>query len=138
MSKIRFEQPQNKLVDFEYTKLGASKAREEPKRLNVFELDILYMHGDADGYTKDTCTYENTVEGEVALLEHCNFLRRCILEYPHGMGGDDGYWHIPMYSVYGDDYIPRDNPYCEGHATVESFGVIYIDYNAKEHTITLE
>lgn len=123
-----------------YSKISIAEASLKPKdsRLNVFELDVVYMHGDADGYTRNRHVYENTEEGIKDLLGHGAFLYNCMTKYPHGMGGEDGYWDVKDFDKYGEEEIPRDNPYCSGHAHVESFGVIYVDPDGVEFPVTLE
>ena len=111
--------------------------RKEEKKRDIFELDVSYMHGDADYDEEETYQYENTEEGRKKLVEHCTFLAKCVTKFPHGMGGDDGYWDVEGYDEYGDDYIPRDNEHCVGHASVESFGVVYIDENGVEFEANL-
>lgn len=110
----------------------------DEEALNTFELEILYMHGDADGNTLDKNNYPNTDEGRKKLVEHCTFLAKCVVAFPHGMGGDDGYWDIEGYEEFGEEYIPLDNEYCKGHATVISFGIVYVDEKGVEFIVNLE
>ena len=65
-------------------------------------------------------------------------LAKCVVAFPHGMGGDDGYWDIEGYEEFGEEYIPLDNEYCKGHATVISFGIVYVDEKGVEFIVNLE
>lgn len=101
---------------------------------NMFELCVTYMHGDADHYTKDKYYYGKGEEKKV--LEHINFLAACMAKFPHGMGGNDGYWDVPGYEEYGEDAIPRDNECCDGHATVEEVEVFWFNDEGKQFLVT--
>lgn len=98
---------------------------------DVFVLEVQYMHGDADHYTNDEYHYID----HTLLLEHANFLEVCKKKFSHGMGGNDGYWDVPGYELYGEDYIPRDNECCNGHASVESFKAYWIDSKGNKYVV---
>ena len=101
---------------------------------NVFELRVTYMHGDADHYTKDKYYYYK--DEEEKLLAHLNFLVACINAFPHGMRGNDGYWAVPGYTGFGDEWVPLDNECCEGHATVWEIDTYFINEEGKLFLVT--
>ena len=123
-----------------YTKLVVSgeRLRVMPKQTLVYELEVLFVHGDADGYSTETYTYSADEIGGAKVVEHCNFLARCITAFPNGMGGDDGYWEVPGYEEFcGEDGFPLDNECCEGHASVASFGIVYVNQDGVEFPVNL-
>lgn len=120
----------------QFTDLDISDTPLRSKHTDIFELRVTYMHGDADGYTKEIYSYKDKFRDK--LLEHAMFLDRCIVAFPDGMGGDDGYWKVDGYKEFGEDRIPPDSEHCDGHATVKSFGVVYIDGNGTEYPVTLK
>lgn len=122
-----------------YNKLTISeeRLRKGPDQVSVYELEVLFMHGDGDGNSVKTFIYDADEAGLLKVIEHCNFLARCVVAFPRGMGGDDGYWEVPGYEEFGEDEFPLDNEYCEGHASVEAFGVIYVNQDGVEFPTNL-
>lgn len=122
-----------------YNKLVVSgqRLRVMPEQTSVYELEVLFMHGDGDGNTTKVFTYPADEMGGVKVIEHCNFLARCITAFPNGMCGDDGYWEVPGYEEFGEGNFPLDNEYCEGHASVETFGIVYVNQDGVEFPVNL-
>ena len=88
---------------------------------NTFVLVIEFMHGDADGYSTEEYHYSTPLQA-VGCIE---FYERCIEKYPHGMGGNDGYWDVKGYKEFGDEVIPMGSAYAEGHANVQNIKMFY-------------
>ena len=91
-------------------------------KVSTYEVTVVHMHGDADNYTTDVHDFDSSSE----MLDFVNFIYRCMALYPHGMGGDDGYWKVEGYDQFGD-YLHQDNEVCDGHATPETPKVVYYD-----------
>lgn len=91
---------------------------------DCFELEIIFMHGDADRYSTNSFRTFHSHK----LVPAIEFFRLCVQKFPYGKGGNDGFWDVDGYSDYGDEIIPMDNPYCDGHASIEEINVYY--YNS--------
>lgn len=104
-------------------KIAATGVVSHPYR-SMFELEITFMHGDADGYSKK---YLREFDAR-KLIPAVEFFRRCEKRFPHGMGGDDGFFDVEGFEKY-QDLIPMDSPYVDGHADIEDIKVFYYDGN---------
>jgi hypothetical protein len=121
--------------------------QEQVNPTNVFQLEVLFMHGDGDGYTTKVYTIKgldphNATEG-------IEFFQACIVAHSHGMGGDDGYWEIPGYYFPGEEakdqeddnwwggqwQIPQDSEYCDGHATVREIKMFWYTGAGVKHAV---
>lgn len=117
----------------------------KPKYVECYVIYLTFMHGDADYYSYEELRYETTEE----MIEMYNFLVRCYNHFPHGMGGDDGYWDVEGYEAltdaeqaedgrWYDEFFPRDNEYCSGHATVREFKVKYYGPTGQEFDVAFD
>lgn len=92
------------------------------KKRDIYEIVVKHMHGDANFYTTD-----DHLRDEEGMIRMVNFFLRCMAAYPNGMGGDDRFDHVQDYEEF-ENYLYRDNEYCNGHATPDTIIVYY--YNA--------
>jgi len=126
----------------------AIKERVNP--VNLFQIEVGFMHGDGDAYTNRT--YDVGLVGTDAETM-LRFFAECMLKYPYGMGGDDGYWSVPGYFEDGvrttpdEEYgcyeeglyvIPQSSSYCNGHAQVKSLDLFYYNGLGVKHRVEYE
>ena len=90
------------------------------------------MHGDADHYTTEIVDFKT----ENKMLDFVNFILRCMVAYPNGMGGDDRFDHIKGYAKY-EEWLYRDNEYCEGHATPNTMDIVHYDSDSVKWDVDL-
>ena len=142
MNNIRYTQPNlptyisnTEPVTYSEVSISSDKLRKN-KDLDVYELHVKFMHGDADWYTYSKFTYKNNAEGIQKLIGHGSFLHSCMLNPPNG--GDEGYWDVPGYDKFGEGNMPSDSEWTDGHASLVGFGVIYIDKNGVEYPVDLK
>lgn len=102
----------------------------KPEHKNEFEVRIKFMHGDADGYTWDSLYTEDGKEALNAL----NFLARCLVAFPNGMGGQDDYSKVQGYEEF-EDLIPWDITCCDGSASVETVELFYYNSRGLPHRV---
>jgi len=101
------------------------KVKKSNEKKNKFELVVEFMCGDADSYPVDSRLYKEDERED--LIRDYNFLTRCMSAFPNGMGGNDGFWDVEGWNDAWEDFFPRDNPDCDGHADVEGIDVFYFD-----------
>lgn len=89
---------------------------------NCFALEIEFMHGDADSYSKETICEFNAEK----LILAVQFFNQCNSKFKHGMRGSDGFWDVEGYDAFGD-YIHCNSEYTAGHASIENIKVFYYD-----------
>lgn len=142
MSKLRNIQPNLpssttniEPIVYSVISINPNKLRKD-KDLDVYELHVKFMHGDADWYTDGKFVYKNNKDGIEKLTGHGSFLHACMLSPPDG--GDEGYWDVPGYDKFGDGKIPSDSEWTDGQAMIVNFGVIYIDSNGVEYPVELK
>ena len=124
--------------------------KEQVNPTNLFQVEVLFMHGDGDAYT--TKTYDVGLVGTAAKAM-LKFFTDCTKKYPQGMGGDDGYWAVPGYFDEGvstepdEEYgcyeeglydIPSSSEYCEGHAQVQTVELYYYNGSGVKHRVAYE
>jgi hypothetical protein len=114
---------QDKLQQFTHCELQPYK---NPKR-GTYEVTVIHMHGDADHYTTNVSDFSTRDIDK--MLKYVNFILRCMVAYPNGMGGDDGYWDIEGYEEH-EEYFYQDNESCDGHASPDSMEIVYYDVNS--------
>ena len=105
---------------------------ENPKR-GLYEVTVVHMHGDADNFTTDVHDFKSKDK----MLDFVNFILRCMVAYPHGMGGDDRYDHIEGCDKYNEEYLHLDNEVCLGHATPWKLDVVYYDNDSVKWDVKL-
>lgn len=108
---------------------------------NQFQIEVLFMHGDADAFT--------TKMYKVGLVAHSatpclKFFELALAKFQHGMGGDDNYRDVPGYYALGESNevdedgfhlyesqwdIPTSSEYCDGDAQVREIKLFY--YNSE-------
>jgi len=129
---MKLYQKKEKLIPFTLVGTKPIEARKTKKK--VYEVTVTHMHGDADFYSTDKQTFKNHKD----MLDYVNFMYRCMNEFTHGMGGDDGYWEVEGYDKYGDHLYKEDPHGCvDGHATVDGIEIFYFDENGYKLDVVL-
>lgn len=137
MKNVRFKQPN---LPTKFSKATVNFDLPVRNKLcNIIELDVSYMHGDADYYTNRTYQYPNSEAGINQLIDHVNFLTACKEKYQYtGCDCDGNYRDVPGYDRFGDD-IPANSEYSSiGEAEPTEFGAVYVDNKGIEYPIILE
>jgi hypothetical protein len=107
------------------------KPYKNPKQ-KTFEVTVVHMHGDADNYTTDVHDFK----AEDKMLDFVNFILRCMVAYPNGMGGDDRFDEVEGCDRY-EDYLHRDNDCLDGHATPDAMDIVYFDADSVKWDVEL-
>ena len=85
--------------------------------VNMYEVQVEFMEGDADGYKTHTIMFKNDGKATDHMIDFLNFLGRCVVAYPNGKGGCDDYTHVDEYSRFIcdelDDHMVYDPEYTE-------------------------
>ena len=129
MSKFSRSYRETKAQQFTKTELQPFK---NPKR-NTYEVTVKHMHGDADHYTTDISDFSSEDE----MLDFTNFILRCMVAYPNGMGGDDRYDRVEGCDKY-EEYLFQDNEYCGGHASPDTMEIVYYDSGSVKWDVNLK
>lgn len=139
MKNVRFKQPSLPMTFSKATVNFDLPVRNKPQLRNIMELDVSYMHGDADYYTNRTYQYPNSESGINDIIDHVNFLTACKAKYQFtGCDCDGNYQDVPGYERFGAD-IPANSEYSSiGEAEPVEFGAVYVDKDGIEYPIILE
>ena len=104
----------------------------------TFQMEIEFMHGDGDSYTTRVVDFGPDIVPNWKLIE---FLKRCKAAYPHGMGGNDGYWDVEGYKEFGghedEPFFPGSSPYCDGHANLQSFEIFWYNEFGSKYAVEI-
>jgi len=111
------------------------------EKINIIEITCKFMHGDADYYTTKTLNFDldgKSIDGEINFKSSMNFLLRCFSAFPHGMGGDDGYWEVDGWNDEWEDFFPQDNDGCDGHASPSNISAFYYNSSGIKCSLDLD
>lgn len=115
---------------------------------NIFQVEVLFMQGDGDGYP--TRTYDQGIDANNA-IPCIEFFQRCKALYQFGMRGDDGYWKVEGYYPVGvtdkvdPEYglrenegqwdIPDESEHTNGHASVTDIKMFWYNNSGVKHEV---